>query len=146
MTLTKAILTFVTGVSAVAPILFQSTPSGAQSFSVRDLECQTKAVSACVLKAYRDRCRSAAIRLGNCDTMGIPADRDRAIVENCTATVAANEFESCLVRVDIGAVLAEMQATTKAIREDQRSLLNGLCRAFSNQPDKCDDTLPPPKQ
>lgn len=142
---TIAWLTAVASISAGAALLFPATPGIAQSFSVRDLECHARAVTACVLKAYRDSCRGASIRIGNCDTMEIPASRDRAKVEACAANIELNEPELCLVKVDLGAILSEMRETNRAIREDQRAMLNQICRSLSAQPDRCDETIPAKK-
>lgn len=135
-------LTVATSISVVATSLLLAPSGRAQSFSVRDLECQAKAVTACVLKAYREACRGAAIRIGNCETMEIPANRDRAKVEACATNIEINEPEQCLVKVDLGAILSEMRETNRAIREDQRALLNQLCRSVSSHPEKCDESIP----
>ena len=76
--------------------------------------------------------------------MSIPAeaDDDKTHVDSCSTQFDLTRPNECLVKIDLGAILAEMRETNRAIREDQRALLNQLCKSIGNHPEKCDDTLP----
>jgi hypothetical protein len=38
-----------------------------------------------------------------------------------------------------------MRETNRAIREDQRALLNQLCKSVGDHPERCDETIPAKK-
>jgi hypothetical protein len=72
-------------------------------------------------------------------------------INECKAFVDEWHYASCITEIDIAtiasgeAIRAEIAETNRVLREDQRTLLNQLCRAVGGQPDKCDGALAPTK-
>lgn len=130
--------------------LLISAPLSAQTFSVRDLECRARSVATCAVIAFKDKCKASGSIL--CDSIPVPPTMPPDLIASCTARVEATEPDTCLVKIDLGAILSEMRETNRAIqetnrtiRDDQRAMINQLCRSLSSQPDRCDETMPAPK-
>lgn len=72
-------------------------------------------------------------------------------INECKAIVDEWHFDKCIEEVDIAtiangeAIRAEIAETNRVLREDQRALLNQLCRAVGGQQAACDDALSPKK-
>jgi hypothetical protein len=72
-------------------------------------------------------------------------------INECKAIVDEWHYDKCVDEIDVAAfangeaIRAEIAETNRVLREDQRTLLNQLCRAVGGQPDKCDGALAPTK-
>ncbi|CAH1690109.1 conserved exported hypothetical protein [Hyphomicrobiales bacterium] len=121
----------------------------AQEIFVRDLKCRADAISACVAQTKAIACTRGSTPIGGAVCQGPFTDTpDEQHAVACGAKVDNLQAGTCLVPVNLqtlinsSAILAELKETSRAIREDQRAMLNELCRAVGGKPDRCDETLP----
>lgn len=138
-------VTLLTGVA--------SPPSAsAQEIFVRDLRCRAQAITACIADIKQRVCDRGSPRFGGGPCNGPYRDTpDEEHANGCAAKVDNLQAGTCLIPVNLQAVInslgviTELKETARILRDDQRALLNEVCRAVGGQPDKCDESLPPKK-
>lgn len=141
---------------ATLGIMHSAAWSEPTKIGVRDETCRAKLITECVTEKRQEMkatCKRTVHPTGKFE-FTCPSEYGGTVsnfINECKAIVDEWHYASCITEIDIAtiasgeAIRAEIAETNRVLREDQRTLLNQLCRAVGGQPEKCDDALAPKK-